>query len=132
MPTGMDPVVITCPTTEARLPRAHGDGPDVDWFKAGMDMAPPCPRGWTLKAKDFRGAKPGSPVPTGMDPGRGTRGNRAPRLPRAHGDGPRGRVEDGQVCVAPPCPRGWTLRVHLNSLSSAGSPVPTGMDPHRA
>ena len=127
--TGMDLNEVGVPVPVPWLPRADGDGPMIEGWTDQPKQAPPCRRGWTLRDHARRVVRLGSPVQTGMDRPAHPHGLRGHRLPRADGDGPTGHPLAPGAVWAPPCRRGWTVRVQGVPAARRGSPVQTGMDP---
>ena len=92
-------------------------------------MAPPPTRGWTVRRRDTRWARAGSPAHAGMDPLDDGPVGSGPGLPRPRGDGPLGRDVVKAYSVAPPPTRGWTRGVLEYAAESPGSPAHRGMAP---
>ncbi len=114
------------------LPRAGGDGPNVDIGAGSVATAPPRRRGWTLLARAKQVHRPGSPAQAGMDPAASSMGRAGERLPRAGGDGPGGEAGLRGLRGAPPRRRGWTPALGDLKPLGDGSPAQAGMDPRAA
>ena len=86
---GMDPGAPTVPPRPYRLPRARGDGPEMEFPCERIEMASPRTRGWTRRNRLAVGDSTGFPAHAGMDLGRYFKVKAWRGLPRARGDGPR-------------------------------------------
>src|SRR5690606_2474563 len=69
-------------------PRARGDGPATTSARLGVDVGSPRTRGWSRERAKFADYGAVLPAHAGMVPLAAERGARAPRAPRARGDGP--------------------------------------------
>ena len=90
------------------LPRASGDGPELEKLKLPDLKAPPRQRGWTDVRPLALEHVDGSPAPAGMDRNLVYARRHQEGLPRASGDGPDPQGNLKPVLQAPPRQRGWT------------------------
>ena len=106
---GWTPEERGTPPHYSRLPRACGDGPAWKISNAHFKEASPRMRGWTHRAVRLRGGRAGFPAHAGMDPSFRAAPRSPRRLPRACGDGPVAEATGGDINLASPRMRGWTL-----------------------
>ena len=128
-PAGMDPDRAPCGDAGRWLPRACGDGPESPSTSAIRTRASPRLRGWTQREIARRMGERGFPAPAGMDRGSARGPRRAPRLPRACGDGPSFGAPPTLLVAASPRLRGWTRLPPARPRAAPGFPAPAGMDP---
>ena len=126
---GMDPRRPLGTTSQARLPRPRGDGPNDQARAYAADPAPPPTRGWTPALHPRPEPQRGCPAHAGMDPTASRATRSRSRVPRPRGDGPAKLALNPTSALAPPPTRGWTLRDQEHARPDSGSPAHAGMDP---
>ena len=125
---GMDPPSSCAGTGRRRVPRTRGDGPSSTRCASRRSRGSPHTRGWTPALAADGGGGPGFPAHAGMDPRRGARRRRRPRVPRTRGDGPvLGRLPRPPRGGSPHT-RGWTLQREGVGDPRLGFPAHAGMD----
>ena len=125
----MDPLCSDHGGVFIGLPRARGDGPTDRSSSLNFVMASPRSRGWTLGESARRAWTEGFPALAGMDPAEEARLAGEVGLPRARGDGPRGRRRSPTPRRASPRSRGWTSGGSAQAPGRRGFPALAGMDP---
>ncbi len=128
-PAGIDPTTAPCGSPTSWLPRTRGDRPSCVMRAARSAVAPPHPRGSTLRASAKEMKVEGSPAPAGIDPFQTVRKKASNRLPRTRGDRPCCSTTHDSRPEAPPHPRGSTLSASFAACPNLGSPAPAGIDP---
>ncbi len=128
---GIDPHREIDQVGRERLPRIRGDRPKHGELDGAAEEAPPHPRGSTHRGPFMVLSGAGSPASAGIDPTPTSLPSGCSRLPRIRGDRPVQAWSCAPHSLAPPHPRGSTLKGAVGRLRVAGSPASAGIDPSR-
>ena len=126
---GIDPRLAYIGRVREGFPRARGDRPHSPHPGPAGLLLPPRTRGSTHSFEWVASTEHASPAHAGIDRcARQTRSS-ATSFPRARGDRPRARMDDGVKALLPPRTRGSTGGVLPTDGPRAASPAHAGIDP---
>ena len=111
------------------LPRTRGDGPAPSGSRIYGPRASPHTRGWTVPPDRPDMGGRGFPAHAGMDLASAPAWSCRRRLPRTRGDGPEMLGTKGDIVLASPHTRGWTLRAAAYQVRRGASPHTRGWTP---
>ena len=125
---GMDLRPGRRPLGPGGFPRRRGDGPDTSRATDRPRRFPPQARGWTARIRAVHAAGQVSPAGAGMDPAPPRPRGWPSGFPRRRGDGPYCRECLDDLYQFPPQARGWTSVKSSAARQRRVSPAGAGMD----